>query len=303
MFSGKTKRKKHFFDGLSHILLLITFFFIVTIVPAAKPFKLYGIYLNSWVMNSSKNFQQLLLQSKKYGINTFVCDYLGEKNSIYLNNLQLAKKNGIYCIARIVVFQDGATAETIKDKTNWSQKLQLAQKAEKIGYDEIQFDYIRFADVGKPNSQKKYIIGDFIKEAGNKIHIPIQADVFGSVAYHPHNIIGQDLGYFSNLLSAACPMLYPSHFFLDKMRMSRPYFTMREGCTLAKKQIGSRPMRLIPYIQGFDLNLHYSKMELSDYIVAQIRAAEDAKTNGFFVWHAGSDYRATWQALTKYPIK
>ncbi len=287
---------------LSLRYIVIFFVLLAGVASAAEraaPEKIYGIYLNSYVMRTPKVFSEIIANAKKHRINTLVCDYEGQQSGNYLQNFNLAKEEKFYLVARIVVFQDGATTTNIRDEKNWLKKQGYAKQAEKLGFNEIQFDYIRFVDAGRPDKNKRVIIGDFLKEAVVHLNIPVQIDVFGSVAYHPHDVIGQDLNYFADIIDAVCPMLYPSHFFLDKMRMSKPYFTMHEGITLAKKQISYRPVKVIPYIQSFALNVSYSGLTVPEYVAEQIKAVKDAKADGFFVWNANSDYRDTWAALKK----
>jgi hypothetical protein len=277
--------------------------FLLAILNAA-PYKQHGLYISRWTMQNSQKFRAITDEGSELGINTLICDYNGEKNGTYKANLSYAKNKGLYCIARVEVFPDkGADWVMIKDNALKQQKIELARQAELLGFSEVQFDYIRFQDTGEASLKKSAQIEAFLQEAAGQINIPLQVDVFGSVAYHPHRVIGQDISTLINIVDTICPMLYPSHFFLDKKRMSTPYETMLEGSKLAKKQIGSNPVKLIPYIQGFNLNLGYSGLNLSDYIVAQIKATEKAETNGFYVWHPANDYRATFTALRNYPLK
>jgi len=139
-----------------------------------------------------------------------------------------------------------------------------------------------------------------LREAGATLNIPIGIDVFGSVAYQPHHIIGQDLTRLAPYIDAVSPMLYPSHFYGDRLRMGNPYRTMLEGSTLGKNKIAGYGVRMIPYIQGFAMNLGYANMNLTAYIKEQIRACEDAGTDGFFVWNAANDYTATFAVLKDY---
>lgn len=293
MFKGKLK-----IFCLVFGICVFGFFVNNVSVAVERPQKMKGVYLNVWTMNSPGKFQRIAKQTKKHGLNTLVCDFEGS-NRTYLRNLKYAKELGLYCIARIVVFEDGvgATFKNVKEPVNWNKKQNWAKEAEKIGFDEIQFDYIRFADRGSGTDKKKDIIEEFLKESKDNLKIPVGIDVFGSVAYQPRHAIGQDLNRLANIIDVVSPMLYPSHFHLDKKRMSQPYETILEGCLMAKKQLWGRPVKLVPFIQGFALRLSYSKMSLKDYIIAQIRAVEEAGADGFFVWNAGNEYKVTWQAL------
>jgi hypothetical protein len=270
---------------------------------AEQPQKLYGVYVSRWTMMLPSRLQNIVDKSVEHNMNAIVLDYNGETGKLYLDNLEYARSKNLYLIARVEVFPDaGADFTLIRDQENWQRRLRYARQAEKLGFDEVQLDYVRFQDAGGPSLEKKQWIEKFLAEARTTLNIPLQADIFGATAYHPHLIIGQDINGMGNYVSAVCPMLYPSHFNLDRKRMSQPYETMLEGCTLAQKQINGRPIRLIPYIQAFSLRISLSGLTLKDYIIAQVKATEAANTNGFFVWNAENNYSKTWEALTEHPI-
>lgn len=273
------------------------------VVFAEEPNKHYGVYISRWTMMLPARLKYNVDKSVEHNFNSIVIDYNGEKNKIYLDNLKYAKEKGLYLIARVEVFPDsGADFTTIQDTLNWQKRITYAKLAETLGFNAVQFDYIRFKDEGGPSLEKKKWIEKFLAEAKATLNIPVQADVFGATAYHPHLVIGQDIDGMANYIQAVCPMLYPSHFNLDKKRMSQPYATMLEGCNLAKNQINGRPIKLIPYLQGFSLRTSLSGLNLKDYIIAQIKATEAADTNGFFVWNAENNYKDTWEALAEYPL-
>jgi hypothetical protein len=267
----------------------------------ARPEKVCGIYLSIWTMHYPERCRRLIKEAKEYKLNTLVCDFNGV-NKIYLDNFRCAQQEGFYKVARIVVFEEGIGADyaSSQDTANWHKKLELAAEAERIGFEEIQFDYIRFADAGSGDIRKKEIVEKFLREAKARVKIPVGADVFGSVAYQPHHLIGQDLNRMAEIIDVVSPMLYPSHFLKDSRRLGRPYETILEGSTLAKRKIGSRPVRMVPFIQGFAMNMEYSGLSLKDYIKAQLNAVEDAGADGFYVWHAANDYRSTWQAIREH---
>lgn len=274
------------------------------LLPQEKKFpdhKLCGIYISIWTMNSPQRCLPLLKNTKDAGLNTVVCDFEGS-NAAYLKNFNYAGELGLYRIARIVVYEEGygANYQTAEDPANWNKKLALSKEAENLGFEEIQYDYIRFSDRGSPDEHKKEIIEKFLKEASTTLNVPTGVDVFGSVAYQPHHIIGQDLARMATYTEAVSPMLYPSHFYGDRLRMGNPYRTMLEGSTLALNKLTRGQTRLIPYIQGFPMNMSYANMNLYTYIKEQIRACEDAGTDGFFVWNAGNEYATTFAVLRDY---
>jgi hypothetical protein len=265
---------------------------------ANRPDKVIGLYISWWTMNYPARLGTLISEAKEYQINTFVCDFRSDKDS-YRLNLKKIKDAGYYTVARIVVFEEGKGADykAAEDSSNWQEKLALAKKAKQIGFDEIQWDYIRFSDSGWADPRKKEIVEKFLQDARQAVDIPIGVDVFGSVAYQPHLLIGQDLSRMANYIDAASPMLYPSHFMRDYKRMGHPYETMLEGSMMAKRKLVNKQVRLIPYIQGFPMNMSYAKLSLKDYIKAQIKAVEDANTDGFYVWHAANEYQTTFAAI------
>lgn len=267
----------------------------------ARPDKLIGIYISWWTMNYSDRLAKLIKEGRDHQINTFVCDFRADGKA-YRKNLNQIKKNGYYAIARIVVFEEGKGADyrSAEDSGNWNEKLALIKKAGEIGFNEIQLDYIRFADSGWADPRKKEVVEKFLQEARRAVEIPIGVDVFGSVAYQPHLLIGQDLARMADYIDVVSPMLYPSHFMYDSKRMGHPYETMLEGSLMAKKKMVDKPVKVIPYIQGFAMNMKYSGLSLKDYIKAQMRAVEDAQTDGFFVWEAANNYAQTWAAIREH---
>ncbi|MDR1997029.1 MAG: putative glycoside hydrolase, partial [Candidatus Margulisbacteria bacterium] len=160
-----------FWAGLLLFSLGLAFFNADKTVPAGnlpppRPDKLYGIYVSVWTMNYPARCLPLLEQARAVSLNTLVCDFQ-EANAVYLKNFQRAGELGFYRIARIVVFEEGlgATYQTAADPVNWRQKLELSKAAEQLGFDEIQYDYIRFSDRGTPDPRKKEIIERFLSEA------------------------------------------------------------------------------------------------------------------------------------------
>ncbi|MFC1517771.1 putative glycoside hydrolase, partial [Candidatus Margulisiibacteriota bacterium] len=183
-------------------------------VQAERPENVRGVYVNVWTMNAPAKFYSIVNNSLENGLNAIVCDYEGKSSKAYRQDLAYAKREGLYCIARIVVFTDGvgATFKNVRNPENWSQKQQWAKDCEKLGFSEVQFDYIRFADTGSHTDKKKEVVEEFLTEAKNNLGIPVGIDVFGSVAYQPRHTIGQDLNRLANIVNVVSPMLYPSHF-------------------------------------------------------------------------------------------
>lgn len=161
------------------------------------------------------------------------------------------KEKDIYLIARIVTFKDPFLAEAkpqwcvhnadgsiFRDKDGlawinpydhevWEYLLDIAQEALKMGFDEVQFDYIRFStdsgmknvDFGQEAEEKdrEQIITEFVKYASEKVHEAggaISADVYGMVidSRTDQQIVGQNYIEMSRYLDYISPMVYPSHY-------------------------------------------------------------------------------------------
>ena len=161
------------------------------------------------------------------------------------------KEKDIYLIARIVAFKDPFLADTkpewcihnadgslFKDKGGlawlnpynkevWDYLLAIAEEALHIGFDEVQFDYIRFstdsgmdgADFGQDGEEKdrQEIIAEFADYAAEKIHEAggiVSADVYGMVidSEVDQRIVGQNYVELSKHLDYISPMVYPSHY-------------------------------------------------------------------------------------------
>ncbi len=163
---------------------------------------------------------------------------------------------GVYLIARIVVFKDNpralaAPALAVKNSGGsiwrdrehlawvdpfqpavWSYNLDIAEEAARKGFDEIQFDYVRFPDArglvfSQPNHRENRVraIGGFFREARRRLaplHVFIAGDIFGYVCWNQGDTdIGQQLEKVVNEVDYVCPMLYPSDFSTESLVTAR----------------------------------------------------------------------------------
>jgi hypothetical protein len=258
-----------------------------------------GIYLTyNTVAFLPKKLEALIALSEKNNINTFVIDYTRDTNA-FETNIQKVNSSKVRWIARIVIFQDGATWDWV-NKGDYRDRVALMKKAVALGAKGIQLDYIRFQDAGGPStkkSQKIYEIVKYYREETAKLGVSLQMDVFGATAYNKvHNIIGQDLGLLQSELDTVCPMLYPSHFYKEPNRMSNPYETYKEGIIRMKSYLDGR-VRIVPYIQGFDMKLAISGKNLKEYMRDQMKACHENGAHGWYVWNANNDYRDLFELL------
>lgn len=243
-----------------------------------------------------------------------------------------AKAHNLRLIARIVVFKDsylakhgnlgGRDAKTGAlwqdeagnnwvdpySETVWDYNIAIANEVLAFGFDEIQFDYVRFPTDGdvwncifyhrSNNMTKEEAIAGFLKRARAKIPAPISVDVYGYATWRVLTLEGQDLSRMGRFVDYVCPMLYPSHFAQSFKRERdefwRSYWIYYDSVKSAQVLLKDTNARVITYVQGFN---YKSPWFGPDYIHTQILAAKDAGASGFFIWHAGGDYSTALEAL------
>jgi hypothetical protein len=238
---------------------------------------------------------------------------------------QAVHARGMYLIGRVVVFEDpilgerrpelavrardggvwrnnGGLAWTNQyDKRVWKYNVDVAAAAARAGFDEIQFDYVRFpsdGDVsnisypGRRAEPKAETIADFLRYAVRRLRplgVRVSADLFGLAATHSLGI-GQAPRRIAGIVDAIYPMVYPSHFNPGEYNMPNP--NGDPGRTVAfaladfRRLMDGRRAFLIPWLQDFSLGRTYT---LED-VQAQIAAARQAGTRGFMLWNAGGVY-------------
>ena len=256
----------------------------------------------------------------------------------YRKGVEAYKEAGAYTIGRIVVFNDPIYAKDhpencIKygDSTTWPSgfsrgvweyNVRLAQEAVKeFGFDEIQFDYVRFPEnsyemskSGKADFRNLYgekkgqAIQNFCFYAADQIHDAgayFSIDVFGESAYGYMTAYGQYWAGLSNVVDAISAMPYTDHMGIDGA-WNDPYTTMKNWGKRAQKQQKKleHPAVARTWITGYDTphwspEVRYGTEELK----AQVKGLEDAGlTGGFIPWNALSSldkytqYKDVWKA-------
>ncbi|WP_010529937.1 putative glycoside hydrolase [Lentibacillus jeotgali] len=258
--------------------------------------------------------------------------------------LKYLEEKGIYPIARIVVFKDSVLAEKRPDlsfkkngevwtnnkgeafvnpfqKEVWKYNLEIAKKAAELGFQEIQFDYVRFPE-GFENrddelsySQGDYknedmsnvkrrvkAVTDFVEYASNELDyydVDVSVDIFGYTAtIEEAPGIGQNFPKIASNVDVISSMIYPSHWtsyfgidFPDK----KPYKTVAEYAKVENdilSQLDNRPVSR-PWIQDFEAPwlyggapTEYGKAEVE----AQVKALNENGINEFLIWNAGNTY-------------
>lgn len=264
--------------------------------------------------------------------------YISDINAL----MATLKEHGIYTIARIVCFKDPVFAQNHSgcalkkpDGTSivdgyglawvnpyseevWEYLVEIAGAAADAGFDEIQFDYVRFpigsdaeaADYGVDTGvyTKEQAISGFLSYACEKLHeknITVAADVFGTVIGSETDIVrvGQDYGKLGEILDVLSPMVYPSHygngvFGLD-VPDAHPYDTVYNALLLSQvvlEQNGEKNRaRVRPWLQAFTASwieghISYGSTQINE----QIQAVYDAGYDEWIFWNASNRYDFTF---------
>lgn len=190
------------------------------------------------------------------------------------------------------------------DEDVWDYIIALCTELVWMGFDEIQFDYVRFPSDGKlgdllsPEREceksKSQCISGFLETAYNRLKpegVVISVDVFGLTAWKTDDFgIGQILEDFSPFVDVICPMLYPSHFPYGFKGWGDPSRYPEKIMMLSVKNLSRRtdkPVR--PWVQGF----WYPR----EAINSQIDGIEKAGLESWAVWNARGRYTTTFKAL------
>jgi hypothetical protein len=243
-------------------------------------------------------------------------------------------QSNIYTIARLVVFKDSTVAEAkpefaIRDTRTggpwrdfngvawvnpmqrelWTPNLDLAVEAASAGFDEIQYDYIRFPtdgdlttmDFGQPYTQqaRQSAIEGFLSESRRRL-LPTgtrqSADVFGFTMLVDDDLgIGQHFATLAGLLDYLSPMVYPSHYSEGQFGLPGhpndfPYEVVDISLQGGVERLGGQSLQIRPWLQDFDLYgmNRYGSAEVR----AQIQAANEHGTSGWMLWDPENRFRA-----------
>jgi hypothetical protein len=246
--------------------------------------------------------------------------------------LELLHSKNIYVIGRISVFQDPYLTSTkpewaikrLSDGKTWKDRkglsfldptnkevreyiLHLAKYSYDIGFDEVNFDYIRYPSDGnmkdidynlREGRTRADNIEDFFKylsiEMKKEKNIPISGDVFGLTTQSTNDMgIGQvwerAIPYFDFL----CPMVYPSHYPSGQNGYKNPSLypyeiinTALQGAVNKNKAVNQDISKIRPWLQDFDLGATYTK----DMVRAQIKATYDNGLDSWLLWDPSNKY-------------
>lgn len=252
---------------------------------------------------------------------------VGSQNDIS-KLVQEYQDHGYYVIARIVTFKDAIYAsqnkkEAVTDKAGnlalyndtywpsaysrdaWMYNVDIAKEAADMGFNEIQFDYVRFPDgtvdardildfKNTYDESKVAALQGFLsyaKEELESYHVYVAADVFAwPVVACDDQDIGQLLPALANVVDAISPMPYLDHFSSGSFGFDdptqHPKEMLKQFTSLAKTQMKSiqYPAQYRSWIQGYDLSASEVKSE--------IKGIQSGGYDGYMIWHATGDLDA-----------
>jgi hypothetical protein len=234
---------------------------------------------------------------------------------------------GAYLIGRVVVFEDpilsnARPALAIRtrdggvwrndaglgwanpyDRRVWDYNVAIGRAAARAGFDEIQFDYVRFPSDGPiegavfPGARGRdpgWTIARFVHYAATRLRaegVRVSVDVFGLSAARDLGV-AQSPGRLAKFVDAVYPMVYPSHYNEGEYGLASP--VSLPGTTVArsladfKKRMRGSKAKLIPWLEDFS----FSGTVSPEHVRAQITAARRQRTGGYLLWNPLGEYTA-----------
>jgi hypothetical protein len=235
------------------------------------------------------------------------------------------RRRSAYLIGRVVVFQDPKLAEARPglavrsrdgslwrtsaghpwtnpyDRRVWAYNVAVAKAAAEAGFDEIQFDYVRFpsdGDVssavfpGGPKRVNGWVIAGFVQYAAKRLRplgVRVSVDLFGLSATRDLGV-GQVPRRLARYVDAIYPMVYPSHYRSGEHGLDDP--SREPGLTVSRslldfrRELRGRNAKLIPWLEDFSLG----RERTPDEVRAQIEAAREAGASGYLLWNPVGEY-------------
>lgn len=239
------------------------------------------------------------------------------------------KQQEIYTIGRIVVFKDAALSKSRRDlavytldgylwedreKISWTDpfnsevwdyNISIAKEAAALGFDEIQFDYIRFPAksnlmFSQENSGENRVtaINGFLQRAKKQLaEYPVMtsANIFGYICWkHKDQKIGQRLVDLADHVDYLSPMLYPSGFPYGvpgyKNPVEHSYEVIAHSLEKASELTGLPSVRFRPWLQAFRDYAFDRRSFTANEIHAQINASDASGSHGWMLWNAASRF-------------
>lgn len=330
--------------------------------PVERSRQVKGIYVNRVNTPAIREEIDALLSNTE--LNAVVIDikeadgpYLPDSLRDYIKELH---EKGIWVIARICVFRDASLVKQYPEWYLWTKKsdnslkiwqdsggaqwldpkgpgaqnyiIEFSKKAIDLGFDELQFDYIRFPSDGDvanavypfydaKNEEKYEVMGNFFTKISQALRehdedIILSVDFFGSVATNRDAAeIGQRTSDAAKAFDYISYMLYPSHFYsglqlaadeergLPALNLSGetvstdPYSVISRSIFIASDYLNSigAKTKIRPWLQDFNINKDADRGIYYDAekVRAQILAAEESGATGWLLWNPTVKYTAS----------
>lgn len=319
-----------------------------------------GVYISAYVAGTEAMMDQILTDMEQTQVNAVVIDlkddfgrvvcemdspmvteldavklYIADIESL----MQKLKEKDIYVIARVPAFRDSWLSEKRPDlciyqdsdgngwlnpykQEVWDYLVEIGIEAKKLGFDEIQFDYVRFcteqgmADVvfdeaDVKGRSKTDIITEFMAYVYQDLHAEglfVSADVFGAIINSDINAqsVGQIYGDLAQHLDYISPMIYPSHYSDGNYGIehpdTQPYDTIMAALAESKKELdaveatGTKVAVVRPWLQDFTASwLEHHILYDADAVKAQIDATYDSGYDQWLLWDPTCKYQ--WEGL------
>lgn len=237
---------------------------------------------------------------------------------------------GIYLIARQTVFQDPSLSQARPDlafktwrgniwtdnkglswldpskEETWEYNLKIAEEASNLGFDEINFDYMRYPSDGNmanlnynlpTDKTMSEVMSKFFKFLSDNLSNKtiISMDMFGLVMDHTDDEydlnIGQRLSDAADYFDYIYPMMYPSHYPLTYLGFENsaehPGAVISYGLKISQASLNNKRAKIRPWLQAFNIGAIYDQTKIN----AQIDATENAtSTAGWALWNARNYY-------------
>ncbi|MBR1931199.1 MAG: putative glycoside hydrolase [Lachnospiraceae bacterium] len=205
----------------------------------------------------------------------------------------------------------------------WAYIEEIVEACTQVGFDEIQFDYVRYGTgikdemIGLDGTGRQAAITTFathMEEFFKELHKPYSLDVFGTIINSEidRKIVGQDYAALAEHTDYLSPMVYPSHYYDGSFGIAypdeKPYETVKNAMLESNRVLEERQQengegearraRIRPWIQGFTASYlkHYIKYG-GEQIREQIRAVYEAGHEEWLIWNPSCKY--PWEELTE----
>lgn len=248
--------------------------------------------------------------------------------------LRRLESEGVYPIARIVIVKDsvlaharpklaiqdtagglwydskGVTWLNLHQRGVWEHHADLAEEVARMGFPEVQWDYVRFPDSRPSDMARAHFPGGeseartdavrgFLEYAGERLDaldldIHMTADVFGVATSFPRVAgIGQEWEKIIDRVDAAHPMVYPSHYGAGSHGFDQPnaypYEIVLAALEYARRRNDAMEVAgdVRPWLQDFTMG---SPRYEAPEVRAQIQATYDAGYSGWILWNPSTRY-------------